>query len=201
MIMDAYEVYKYYMALKLHFTTDKYDIIEQKGKVRASRQAFAKRKDLFAINKVAKTYTDEEIANFLVANFVSGDRWGGIFDTNARETYLQWKKRIEGLSYIFINDIDCILLELEKNNLNFDSIFKCQKNEHPYILKAYLRKDICIETLVILDKLFSIVKLFDSTIDDTLVWPDISRLMKKYRPFLKIEREKYDRLLRERVGY
>jgi len=201
MIMDAYEVYKYYMALKLHFTTDKYDIIEQKGKVRASRQAFAKRKDLFAINKVAKTYTDEEIANFLIANFVSGDRWGGIFDTNARETYLQWKKRIEGLSYIFINDIDCILLELEKNNLNFDSIFKCQKNEHPYILKAYLRKDICIETLVILDKLFSIVKLFDSTIDDTLVWPDISRLMKKYRPFLKIEREKYDRLLRERVGY
>lgn len=199
--MDAYEVYKYYMALKLHFTTDKYDIIEQKGKVRASRQAFAKRKDLFAINKVAKTYTDEEIANFLIANFVSGDRWGGIFDTNARETYLQWKKRIEGLSYIFINDIDCILLELEKNNLNFDSIFKCQKNEHPYILKAYLRKDICIETLVILDKLFSIVKLFDSTIDDTLVWPDISRLMKKYRPFLKIEREKYDRLLRERVGY
>lgn len=201
MIMDAYEVYKYYMALKLHFTTDKYDIIEQKGKVRVSRQAFAKRKDLFAINKVAKTYTDEEIANFLIANFVSGDRWGGIFDTNARETYLQWKKRIEGLSYIFINDIDCILLELEKNNLNFDSIFKCQKNEHPYILKAYLRKDICIETLVILDKLFSIVKLFDSTIDDTLVWPDISRLMKKYRPFLKIEREKYDRLLRERVGY
>ena len=75
MIMDAFEVYKYYMALKLHFTTDKYDVIEQKGKVRASRQAFAKRKDLFAINKVAKTYTDEEIANFLIANFVSGDRW------------------------------------------------------------------------------------------------------------------------------
>lgn len=201
MIMDAFEVYKYYMALKLHFTTDKYDVIEQKGKVRASRQAFAKRKDLFAINKVAKTYTDEEIANFLIANFVSGDRWGGVFDVDARETYLQWKKRIEGLSYIFTKDIDNILLEFEKLGSKFDDAFKCQIDEHPYILKAYLRKDICIETLVILDKLLNLTDRFDKDLNDTLVWPDISRLIKKYRPFLKIEREKYDRLLRERIGH
>ena len=56
-IMDAFQVYKYYLALKLHFTTDKYDVIKQKGKVRASRQAFAKRSDLFAINKIAKKYS------------------------------------------------------------------------------------------------------------------------------------------------
>ena len=73
--MDAFQVYKYYLALKLHFTTDKYDVIKQRGKVRASRQAFAKRNDLFSINKIAKNYSDEEVANFLIANFVSGDRW------------------------------------------------------------------------------------------------------------------------------
>jgi len=201
MIMDAFEVYKYYMALKLHFTTDKYDVIEQKGKVRASRQAFAKRKDLFAINKMAKNYSDEEIANFLIANFVSGDRWGGLFDSEAKETYLLWKKRVEGLSYIFSNDIDRIVTDLEERKLEFDSIFKVQKGEHPYIIKAYLRKDICIETLVILDKLNGLVNIFDNHIDDTIVWPDISRLVKKYRPFLKIEREKYDRILRVRIGY
>lgn len=201
MIMDAFEVYKYYMALKLHFTTDKYDVIEQKGKVRASRQAFAKRKDLYAINKVAKSYSDEEVANFLIANFVSGDRWGGVFDTDARETYLAWKKRIEGMSYIFSKDLENLLLDLEKQNIKFDDIFSCLKGEHPYIIKAYLRKDICIETLVIFDKIFNIVERFDKELDDTIVWPDISRLIKKYRPFLKIEREKYDRLIRERIGH
>ena len=201
MIMDAFEVYKYYMALKLHFTTDKYDVIEQKGKVRASRQAFAKRKDLYAINKVAKSYSDEEVANFLIANFVSGDRWGGVFDTDARETYLAWKKRVEGISYIFTKDLDNILLDIEQKNITFENIFSCQKGEHPYIIKAYLRKDVCVETLVILDKIYNMVEKFDNEVDDTIVWPDISRLIKKYRPFLKIEREKYARLIRERIGH
>lgn len=196
MIMDAFEVYKYYMALKLHFTTDKYDVIEKKGKVRASRQAFAKRKDLYAINKVAKSYSDEEVANFLIANFVSGDRWGGVFDTDARETYLAWKKRIESLTYTFTQDIETLL-----NEIDFDKIFDCNKDEHPYIIKAYLRKSITIETLVILDKLFDLVSIINSKTADTIVWPDIARLIKKYRPFLKIDKEKYHGILRTRVGH
>ncbi|NBO99958.1 MAG: hypothetical protein EBU90_07485 [Proteobacteria bacterium] len=200
-IMDSFEVYKYYMALKLHFTTDKYDIIEQKGKVRASRQAFAKRKDLYAINKVAKTYSDEEVANFLIANFVSGDRWGGVFDTDARETYLAWKKRIEGITYTFEKDLDTIELELEEKNEQLNTIFNCSRSEHPYIIKAYLRKSITIETLVILDKLYSLTGKFDKEINDTIVWPDISRLIKKYKPFLIIDTDKFNAIFRRRFGH
>ena len=55
--MDEFGVYKMYIALKLHFTTDNYDITKRNGKVKASRQAFAKRKDLFSIRKIAKTYS------------------------------------------------------------------------------------------------------------------------------------------------
>lgn len=200
-IMDAFEVYKYYLALKLHFTTDKYDVIKQKGKVRATRQAFAKRKDLFAINKVAKTYTDEEVANFLIANFVSGDRWGGIFDTEAKETYILWKKRKESLTYIFEQDIDNLVLELELENKKLDDLFYCSKAEHPYIIKSYLRKSICIETLVIMNKIFNLTDKFDKEIDDTVVWPDISRLIKKYSPFLTIDKEKYHEIIRRRFGH
>jgi len=199
MIMDAFEVYKFYLALKLHFTTDKYDVIEQKGKIRATKKAFAKRKDLYAISKVAKTYNDEEIANFLIANFVSGNRWGGVFDTDARDTYLEWKKRVEGLTYNFEKDLENLLLDLEQTNLNFDKIFYSFKNEHPYILKAYLRNTISIETLVILDKIYDLVKRFDTELDDKIIWPDISRLIKKYRPFLKIDKEKFDEIIRNRI--
>ena len=200
MIMDAFEVYKYYLALKLHFTTDKYDVIEQKGKVRATKTAFAKRKDLFAINKVAKTYNDEEVANFLIANFVSGNRWGGVFDTDAKETYLNWKKRTEGLTYNFEKDLDNIILELEQSNKTFEHLFYCPKSEHPYIIKAYLRHSVSIETLVILDKIYNLVPKFDSEINDTIVWPDISRLITKYRPFLKIDKDKFHAIIRERFG-
>ena len=200
-VMDAFEVYKYYLALKLHFTTDKYDVIEQKGKVRATRQAFAKRKDLYAINKVAKTYSDEEVANFLIANFVSGDRWGGVFDTEAKETYTMWKKRVESLTYNFTQDLDKLLEELEESEKEFGDLFNCPKGEHPYIIKAYLRKSITIETLVILDKIYNLVNTFDANITDTIVWPDISRLIKKYRPFLAIDKDKFNEIIRRRVGY
>jgi len=83
MNMEPFEVYRYYLALRLHFTTDKYDAIKQQGRVKASRQAFLKRNDLLAIRRVAETYSDKEVVDFLVSNFTSGDRWGGVFDIEA----------------------------------------------------------------------------------------------------------------------
>jgi hypothetical protein len=199
-IMDSFEVYKHYISLKLHFTTDKYDVIQQKGKVRVSKQVFAKRKDLYAINKVAKTYSNKEVIDFLIANFVSGDRWGGIFNTEARETYLAWKKRIEGLTYIFETDLDNLEQELETKELKLDILFYCPKNEHPYIIKTYLRNSISIETLVILDKIYEFSHKFDKEIDDTIIWPELSRLIKKYQPFLLIDKEKFNGICRRRIG-
>ena len=200
MIMTQYDVYRYYLALRLHFTTDNYDVIKNKGRVRASKQAFAKRKDLYAIAKIAKTYSDEEVANFLIANFVSGDRWGGVFDSEAKDRYLQWKKRMESLQYTFENDLKNLVQELEDSCLSFDTIFKISKGEHPYIIKAYLRKTITIETLVILDYLLDYKKSFEN-ISDTFLWPDVSRIIENYKPFLKVNLEKYRRILRRISGY
>jgi type I restriction-modification system DNA methylase subunit len=198
--MDEYSVYKMYLALRLHFTTDNYDVVQQKGRVRASRQAYAKRKDLFSIRKIAKSYSDEEVANFLVANFVSGDRWGGMFDLEAGQRYKEWKKRVESLSYNFEQELDNIINDLEESNLKIEDIFAVSKGQHPYIIKAFLRNTISIETLVILERLNKFTERFDREISDTVVWPDVSRLIKKYKPFLLIDMEKYDAIFRRRVG-
>lgn len=196
--MDEFGVYKMYLALKLHFTTDNYDVIENKGRVRASRHAFAKRKDLFSIKKISKTYSDEEIANFLISNFVSGNRWGGIFDSEAGKTYILWKGKMESLTYNFNKELDKIKDDLEIQEKPFKFAFEITKAQHPYILKAYLRNDISIETLVILEKIYPFVETFDGELKTDILWPDISRMIKKYKPFLKIDREKYDRLFRKR---
>ena len=197
--MTEFDVYKMYLALKLHFTTDKYDVVQQKGRVRASQQAFAKRKDLFSIRKVAKTYTDEEVAHFLVSNFISGDRWGGMFDTDAGNRYIEWKKKIQSLSYIFTKDIDFLISSLEEKNLIFEDAFIIEKNNHPYIIKAFLRKEITLETLVILEKIYPFLENFDANIQDEVMWPDISRLIKKYKPFLKYDKDKFSTILRQRI--
>lgn len=197
----SYEVYRYYLALRLHFTTDQYDAIKQRGRVRASRNAFYKRKDLFSLKKVAESLSEKEVVDFLVANFTTGDRWGGMFDIEAKEKYLNWKKRIESLAYTFENELSKISLHCEKNNLKFEECFKASKQEHPYIIKMYLRQEISIETLVILFKLgFNFVETLDEQLSEDIIWPDISRIIKKYSPFLTIDQQKYARILRRAIG-
>jgi len=198
--MDEFGVYKMYIALKLHFTTDNYDITKRNGKVKASRQAFAKRTDLFSIKKIYKTYSDEEIANFLVSNFISGDRWGGMFDSEAGKTYTEWKGKIESLSYNFTKDLDHLLDELEKENLTVKDAFTITKSQHPYILKMFLRKSVSLETMVILETIFPYLEYFDKELEGDILWPDTSRLIKKYKPFLKFDKEKYNEIFRKRNG-
>lgn len=198
--MDEFAVYKMYIALKLHFTTDNYDITKRNGKVKASRQAFAKRKDLFSIKKIAKTYSDEEVAHFLISNFVSGNRWGGMFDSDAGKTYLEWKGKMESLSYIFTNELDNLIIELDSQGLTLKESFQITKSEHPYILRAYLRNTISLETFAIIEKICPFVDMFDSKLSSDLVWPDVSRLIKKYKPFLRIDKEKYNEIFRRRFN-
>jgi len=198
MNMEPYDVYRSYLALKLHFTTEKYNIIEQKGRIRASRQAFFKRSDLFNIKKLASSYSDNEIINFLVANFVSGDKWGGVFDSDARSNYLSWKKRIESITYILERELDKISFDAEKNNLDFNDYFVSTNLQLPKVINLYLRNDVSIETLVIINKINNFVELVDSRLQDDIVWPDISRLIKKYSPFLNINKQKYDDIIRRR---
>lgn len=201
MNMDSYTVYRHYLALRLHFTTEAYDVIKQQGRVRASKQAFYKRKDLLAINKVADSYSDKEVVDFLVANFVSGDRWGGVFDLEAKDRYTGWKKRIESLSYSFQKEVSDLSLYCEKNNILFGDVFLSTKNQHPYIIKQFLRNTVSIETMVILNKLLDFVPNLDIELKEDLIWPDISRIIKKYSPFLNFNKEKYGRLLRRAIGH
>jgi hypothetical protein len=200
MIMAPFEVYRYYLALRLHFTTDSYDVIKQQGRVRATRNSFLKRKDLLSINRVAETYSDKDIVNFLVANFVSGDRWGGVFDVEAKDRFQGWKKRIESISYTFKKELDKAVLFADKNNITFDGLFKCNNGQHPPIVKMYLRNDISIETLVILNKLNNFTDQLDQDLKDDLVWPDTSRIIKKYSPFLEIKKDKYNEIYRRAIG-
>lgn len=199
--MDEFSVYRFYLALKLHFTTDQYDVIKQKGKIRATKQAFYKRKDLGTLKRIAKNYNDEEVVNFLVANFVSGDRWGGIFDEQANETYTTWKKRIESLTYIYTNDLNTLVMDFEQQKLNFDTLFNSNSDSHPYIIRHYLGKRISIETMVILDIIFNFTEKFDVDLKNDVIWPDLSRLIKKYKPFLKLDIEKYNGITRNSLGH
>ena len=115
--MEPFDVYKIYLSLKLHFTTDSYDITKHKYAAKGRKETFLKRKDLMVIRKLARDFSREEIINILIANFVSGDKWGGMFDAEAMERYKHWKANKEKLNYTFEQDLHSIQLRLEKDNI------------------------------------------------------------------------------------
>lgn len=186
--MEAYDVYRLYMAMKLHFTTESYDISKTKGMVKDCRNAFMKRKDILAFRKLGEKYSKREIIDLLVANFTRGDKYGGVFDSETEEAYEQWKIRQQKLTYIYTQDVITILNESEKTG---QDPFTSSNGTHPIIVRLYLGGKISLETLIILDKLFDFRYINDNSLQLDFVWKDVSLLIKKYRIFVKIDKEKY----------
>ncbi len=179
--MEPFEVYKLYLALKLHFTTKSYDITKTKGAVRSKKETFLRRKDLISIRKLARDFKRSEIIDILVANFVSGDKWGGMFDTSSIETYKKWLTTKQRMLYNFNTDLDNVLLKMEMDNIK-SAIYE---DTHPLIFKMYMGREISLETLVMLDKLRPFVERFN----DDFVLDDVCLLVSKYRPFVRFDKD------------
>lgn len=179
-MIEPFEVYRLYLAIKLHFTTKNYDIVKYRFKVRVKEETFRKRKDMVSIKKLARDYSRDEIINFLVANFVSGEKWGGLFDVDAARRYEEWQNRKTKREYQFQQDVDRIVFEMEKeNNIN---PFVEKNSKHPLTFRLFFGNIINIETMTILDKIFDFV---DTNTNDILL-EDACMCIQKYRPFVKV---------------
>ena len=189
-----FDAYREYLALKNHFTKDSYDYHKYCGKSRATVQSFYKRRDRFWFEKVARQKSDQEVVEFFVANFVScpdpETLWIGEMIKEGEERYVNWKKKVQSLSYIFKEETENLF-----ENKKVDDVFACSKG-HPLVLKNFLSGKISLETLVIYDKIFLFGKDYDKKLKDP-VWETISRRIKKYNPFLNIDVFRYRKILKE----
>lgn len=195
--MSPFECFKTYIALKNHFTKNEYDYHKYCGKSRATLNSFYKRKDRFWFEKISRNKKDSEIINFFVSNFVSATDpqtlWIGEIIKNGESNYIEWKKRIQSLSYNFKEEVEFLF-----SNEKIDQVFHIEKNKHPIVLKEYLNQNISIETLVILNKILNYKKSFDKKMIDP-IWEIVSLKLKKYDSFLNIDIFSYRKILKEVV--
>ena len=195
--MMPFDAYKCYLAMKNHFTKDKYDYLKYSGKVRATHQAFYKRKDRFWFEKFARNKNDKEIEEFFVSNFIYSSNpetmWIGEMIKEGEGRYTEWKKKVQSLSYIFKEESESLF-----TNNKFDDVFDCSKG-HPIVLKKFLGGSLSIESMVIYDRILGYGKDFDKKLKDP-VWETVSRRVKKYSPFLNIDVFRYKKILKEVVS-
>jgi hypothetical protein len=197
MKVTPYETYQTYLSMKSHFTNPKYDFFKYGGKSRATVSSFNKRKDKYWFEKTSRKYSDQEILDFLLSNFITANNpqnlWIGEIINSGERNYSEWMKRQQSLTYLFKEQLEGLLSEKK-----LDEVFDCSKG-HPPILKKYLGGDLSLETLIILEKIFSFVKKFDKSIKDP-VWETVSLKIKKYIPFININIVYYKKILRKIVN-
>ena len=193
-----FETYKTYLAMKQHFTKDKYDYHKYCGRSRATLSAFHKRKDRYFFEKMSRSHPDKEIEDYFVANFVSckdpETLWIGEIIREGDDNFRQWQKKVQSLSYVFREDATSLFDEQR-----VDDVFDCS-NGHPPILKSYLGGFTSLETMVLCDRILGYVINFDKKLKDP-VWETVSRRIKKYTPFLNINVHRYKKVLKEVVIY
>ena len=197
MKVTPFETYQTYLSMKSHFTNRKYDFFKYGGKSRATMTSFNRRKDKYFFEKTSRKYSDEEVMDFLLANFINADNpqnlWIGEIINSGERTYAEWMRRKQSLTYLFKEQSKELLSE---NDLN--EVFNCSKG-HPLVLKRYLGGEISLETLTILEKVFSFRKEFDKKLKDP-VWETVSLKIKKYIPFININTFSYKKILRELIN-
>ena len=197
MKVTPFETYRTYLSMKSHFTNPKYDFVKYGGKSRATMTSFNKRKDKYWFEKTSRKYSDQEVIDFLLSNFVNATNpqnlWIGEIINSGERTYAEWKMRQQSLTYMFTEQSSTLLSE---NDL--EKVFNCSKG-HPIILKKYLGGEISLETLSILEKIFSFQSKFDQKLKDP-VWETVSMKLKKYLPFLNINVFHFKKILRNIIN-
>ena len=180
--MKAIDVYLMYCALKAHFQGD-YDYHKFSGQTKIKRQSFYKRKDRIFFVRLSTKYSDKEILNYLVSNFIQ-DRSGYIANFNDKN-YEDWLQKRKTFYELFSE-------EMRPFVKNFEPLFECKDNQHPLLLKEYLGKRVSLETMIVLDDLVEYSKKWSKQLEwDDFVWPDVKKLMNNYKGFLTIKTDKY----------
>jgi|SRR5210317_1786055 len=188
-IMNAFDAYKMFTAIKLHFNSPSYDYFKYRGSVRTNESKFECRNDKYFYHKLSKK---KDLELFLASNlFEKNNLWvGNLFEDEYNQIFKQAQKRQQSLAYTFESDIS-----------QFDSLdeaFVVKNGNYPKILNAYKRKEASPETIIILNDTCNMFRYWDEQISDKVLWPKTKQSLLKYASFLNYDKSKYRQLLTDK---
>ena len=193
--MTGYEAYELFQALKRHFTQEKFDFFKYHGHINTSKEAFENRKDKWHFYKLSRKFgTKQELTDFLIANFLDNENiWvNNLLVEEADIRYIEYRKVMQSLAYTFENDCISIFEGCDDPNS-----LLVTNGDYPILLTKALRKEIHIQTLVLLNNILGFVPMWSKTITDTIRWPNYHMKMLKIASFLPQDSVRYKLILKK----
>jgi len=183
--MTAYEVYKMYLALNLHFKGGSYDYFRYNGNVKSATPSnFDKRRDKRIFLKISRMRDPQ---HYLIGNFIFGENtgWSGSFTEDCKILY---EKYLENGTYLFKQD-------LNKLNHDFNTNFTVDdKNAIPYILVLLKNGEISLHTCCVLDILLNCYNKWKNK-EQFMIFENVAKKIHLSAPFFNIDKAKYKALL------
>jgi hypothetical protein len=195
-MITGYEAFCIYNAIKLHFSNEKYDFFKYGGKSKVTVDSFEKRKDKYYFYKLSRRLPKkEDLILFLASNFVENENtWiGDLLLEESEEVYRKRLKVIQSISYVFENDCNKIFEDVDEPN----DTLQVKNGEYPILLNKSLRKEIEIESLIILNEILNFLPMWKRKITDTVRWPEHCKKIEKYCPFIPKDSVKCKLILRK----
>lgn len=182
--LSGFGAYRRYLAIKYHFNSESYDYIKYQKQVKASENSYEKRKDKFVYESLAKKYSEDELENILISNFVSNDSfWIGDVKPShyTIEVYHNFKKRLSVIKATLSNDI-CYLKELcDKKGYTFNDLLDTRQ-DLPIVYYELEQGNISPEIIVLFNEIFNFL---NKRILDNIIFKRWKLKIEKYSVLLK----------------
>lgn len=184
--MEAFDAYRIYLSVKLHFTTKSFDCIKYNFKTNANYDKFINSPNTYWFNSITKRFGDKDVlANFFISQFVSsnGEKTTGNFRANLslmEDIFLKWTARQNSITETFNEDIGFIVNQFPNRNVSLQDIFLPDKTGLPKIATFLRKKQISPESVVYLDKHTHFVVKLQTVIKDPVYWDAFSLFITKY---------------------
>lgn len=198
MRLSAYDTFCLYLALKNHFGRWSYDYFKYHGKTSVTKESFINRKDKFQFQKLSRMYDDNEMTDFMVANFLYDEKiWvGALLEDEAADRYKEYIRRKQILSYIFENELNNLT---ETTDDDIKALFKISDGQLQ-IVSSYYEHRAGIETLALLDYFVGYFDKYNNEFRDDYLWSKLRMKCKKLLPFMTFDKEKIKNIIKEKAN-
>jgi len=186
-MMNPYEVYQTYLAMKAHFKGKGFNY-NIHGRTRTTPQAFESRKDRYYFEKIAKRFNKNDLVEFMISQFVGkSDPWvGDMLSEEAEDLHRQRMRRVQALTNTIKTDIKKLWEKTGENPERFANIFMPnERGTYAPIFEAVIQKTISPETFLVLNDILNFTNKWRVTNDP--IWEEIGVPLMRYSPFLQLE--------------
>lgn len=182
--MDGFRAYKYYMALKLHFTNEKFNVFTNRGRLRGKRATFESRNDRGLFERLARDYADERQCISMIASNMMYGHFEVVYDLEqCVDNFEQYQRRKQSITNVFTNDCQAIA------DAGVAYTSNSSKKFHD-IVQLHLAGKVTTETLSILNDFDQLIDQARSDSCMSTLFGDLLLRIKKSQGFVKYNKSR-----------